>query len=787
MPTPKLEAAETPESKLVKYWCGQVEMSGKREKTFRKRGHELVEQYEAEKKLQNQFNILYSNTETLAPALYNSLPRPVVRRRHKNADVIAGQAAKLAENILVYLLDDGGREGTTFHDATESAVVDALVPGRGLTWFHFDAEIVKQEAAAAAASKEAQADADPSQDQTDPAPASERVKAEYVCTKQVPWESVRFGYGRTWAQVPWLGLIELMTREELIENFGKELGGKVPVIERTDAGDDDEEEGRKTSDADTTTGIKTACVYQIWDKAKRKVLFICPEYPEAPLKEIDDPLDLDGFYPCAQPLTFFRPIKGMVPRPLYAFYEDQAKELNRVTFRINKIIGALKVRGFYDQAMGEISRVLVADDNTLLPVDNSANMGPGGGSLEKSIWLMPLEKLIQVLQQLYIQREQIKSVIYEITGVSDILRGSSVASETATAQTIKAEWGGLRLKKGQKRVQSYVRDGMRIMLEIAVSKLPVEQLRSMSGLEFPLAAEKAQIKAQLQEFAMQTQGLPPSPQLQAQLQPLQAKLQQPSFEEILAPLQNDLKRKYLIDIETNSTVDAEATDDKKDIAEMMGALSQFIVGVGPLIQDGIMPFEAAQAMLLAIASRFRFGNEIEDKLKMMKPPQMPDPKQAEAAKKEVEKGQQMLVQEKEKLTAQASDLDMQAKELALERSFAMKELAMEKKYALKEIQLSRQEADQSLALREQGAQQKLDGKAQMIDGKAKEVQRTAAAVKSAPPPPKIEDIVGPIIAALQEGFAGMQAALVEEIGKSAKVQKRAVKQLDGSWATQVIQ
>ena len=47
---------------------------------------------------------------------------------------------------------------------------------------------------------------------------------------------------------------------------------------------------------------------------------------------------------------------------------------------------------------------------------------------------------------LYQQREQIKAVIYELTGLSDIARGASKASETLGAQQLKSQWGSIRLK-----------------------------------------------------------------------------------------------------------------------------------------------------------------------------------------------------------------------------------------------------------------------------------------------------------------------------------------------------
>ena len=90
----------------VKDWLEEIKDAEKRDKTFRKNGEEINDIYDGEKSDQIPFNILYSNTETLKPALYSQTPRPVVKRRH-NLEVSPAQAAaeKAGTRILEYFLD----------------------------------------------------------------------------------------------------------------------------------------------------------------------------------------------------------------------------------------------------------------------------------------------------------------------------------------------------------------------------------------------------------------------------------------------------------------------------------------------------------------------------------------------------------------------------------------------------------------------------------------------------------------------------------------------------------
>lgn len=804
------ENTETPESEDVRRWLDRIGESKKLEKDFRKEGTRIVDLYEAGKKLEYQFNILYSNTETMLPALYNSTPRPVVARRFKDEDPVGKAASLVTERTLEYLVDEGSGIYTSFDDLMKSAVLEALVPGRGLTRFKYDAKFEEVEnLAAAAISPEGEEEED------DAPPPPRDVKYEAVCGEEIPWDRFVHGNARKWKDVPWGAIQHFMTREELSRNFG-ELGARVPVTEMVQGDGDSPDSTDPKSKGEDLKNVKVAEVWEIWDKEAKEVLFISPQWKAGPLKEVPDPLQLSGFYPWPRPLGFVTKISSLIPVALYAMYEEQAKELNRVTVRINRLISALKVRGMYDATVEGIDKVLRAEDNTLIPAENVAALLANGNALEKAIWLFPLEKLIAVLQQLYVQRQQVKTVIYEITGIADIMRGSSVASETLGAQQIKNQWGTLRLKKTQKEVMRYCRDCLRIMAEIAVSKLSVETLKGMTGLPFPTAQEKQQYQAQIEQMKAQYQQITMAAQQQQRQPPappevppgVQKALSSPTWEDLLAILQDDLQRSYRIDIETNSTVDAEATEDKEDIGELLNAISQFLNGVAPLVENGSMPFGVAQGMLLAVVRRYRFGPELEDQLKQMKEPPKADPKAAEQQKAELQKAQQTVQAEQQKLADEQRELErktedaqrniaalqkeaeaeiaMQRKELEMEKAFALKELEMQKAFAAKQLDLQKQSADAAHEIAVQKSENKLQLKATVqgeqlkhqsdaVAGKAKEV-----AAKEQKLDPKT--LMEPVVAMLSESFQGMGDQLAEVL-TTVKRPKRAVKGADGSWST----
>ena len=67
-------------SETVQFWLDEIGAARKREKDFRKDGKRIREIYDGSKADETPFNILFSNTETMGPALYSAVPRPVVQR-----------------------------------------------------------------------------------------------------------------------------------------------------------------------------------------------------------------------------------------------------------------------------------------------------------------------------------------------------------------------------------------------------------------------------------------------------------------------------------------------------------------------------------------------------------------------------------------------------------------------------------------------------------------------------------------------------------------------------------
>jgi len=335
------------------------------------------------------------------------------------------------------------------------------------------------------------------------------------------------------------------------------------------------------------------------------------------------------------------------------------------------------------------------------------------GGFDRQIWLLPIEKLVQVAENLYKAREAIKQVIYELTGISDIIRGSNVASETATATQTKDKWGTLRLRKMQTVVANYIRDLFRIAVDAGTTQIPPEMWKKLTQLPIPTGEEQALAKQQLQYLqqqqqemaAMQQMGGEPLPPPKPPDPKLVAEAQGPTIEQIVERISSDVDRTFTINIQTSSTIDLDTAQDKNDVSEFMNALGQMLAGLQPLMGLGPAGLETIKALLTAVCQRYKFGLPVVDIIATLEPPPppKPDPKvEAELAKMKMEQqARQQELQTEGQLKqqeAQIATAELQGKLQLMEAELNIKkqELAMKEQ----ELQMKQRE----LGMKEQLAQ-----------------------------------------------------------------------------------
>ena len=202
------------------------------------------------------------------------------------------------------------------------------------------------------------------------------------------------------------------------------------------------------------------------------------------LDEKDDPLKLQEFFPCPRPLYATITNNTLVPVPDFTLYQDQAKILDTLTNRIRELSNMLQVKGVYDSSCDAvIARLFTEGTNgTLLPVKNWAAFAEKNG-LRGQVDVFDLAPIASALETAYRAMQQVTGQIYDITGISDIIRGQTQASETATAQQIEGQYASLRLRAFQDEVALFATDTLRLKAQIMCSKFAPQTFITMSAVE----------------------------------------------------------------------------------------------------------------------------------------------------------------------------------------------------------------------------------------------------------------------------------------------------------------
>lgn len=579
---------KTLEATDKQYWSDCIAQYNKDAQKWVDRCKKIVKHYKDERKDEQagiiRYNILWANIQTLKPALYAKDPHPEVERRFKDDDDLGRAASDILERCLAYSISNHG-----FGDIMRECVLDKLLVGRGVAWVRYvpsfkDAEeppMVTDDVG----TEEYGEDAD------EPQEVAQVIDFEYIAYDFVYFEDFGYSKSRTWEEVRAVWRRVFLDRDELIERFGEELGNAIPL-------------DHKAEDAPEDTTQKKATIYEIWDKCEKEAIWLSLEYPQV-LDKRKDPLGLSDFFPCPKPMFGTIANDSTIPVPDYALYQDQAIELDQLTQRIAMITKAIKVAGVYDASAKDIDR-LMSDGvtNQLIPVDNWAMFAEKGG-ISGAVSLLPMAEIAQTLMQLYEIRDRVKQDLYEISGMSDIIRGASDPNETATAQQIKSNYASVRLNDQQRDVQRFARDLLRIAGEIIPNLFQMETIKQICGVRLLTEQEKQFLQSAMQNPQMAQQ----IPQEQVAL------LSQPSWEQIEQLFKDQTQRNFRIDIETDSTIMQDAQQEQQARLEFVNTIGQVMQGAATIAQTTPQLLEPIKESIMFLIRGYKIGRSTESAFK----------------------------------------------------------------------------------------------------------------------------------------------------------------------------
>jgi hypothetical protein len=536
-----------------------------------------------------ELDLFWASYEILKPAIYAHVPKPVVSPRFKDRRPVKNKTAEILERTAISCLD------MSHVDETMKEVRDDLIfYNRGVLWITRD--------------------------------------GQKIFFEHLDRNDFRHEKGRKWAEVGWVARRAWMTRSEMRKRFKKtSQDAYKDAFVTTRRGDaDDQDRGQRDNS-------KKASVWEVWHKTDGKVYWVS-EGVDVLLDSANPHEDLQDFFPCPMPAYGTLERRSMVPVPDYLRYASHFTKIDTLTSRIYLLLEKVKMKGIA-AGSGDIRKAVEElfdsdDDETVIFVPTIQT------DISTLVQWLPIREIAETIQGLISARSQLIDDFYQLSGISDIMRGATEAEETLGAQQLKSQYGSVRVREKIQELQRIARDAVRIAAEMISENFTKDTLLDMSQMEIPTKADiKKQIdgveKAASQELKALTdqaeqalsQQQPQDPQ-QAQQAQQQFQQQQQAIiqkyapmlnaakaevpiEDVMDLLRDDKARGFAFEIEDGSTIWADEQAEKASRNEFMAAFATASQALMPLVQTGPEGATLAGAMLKFQLAPFRTGRELE--------------------------------------------------------------------------------------------------------------------------------------------------------------------------------
>ena len=617
----ELKAAEDNQKK----WVGQADKADKRY-----RGEMDASSGAGPSRL----NLYHATINTVLAVLYGQVPKVDVSRRFDDAnDDVARVSAEAFQRHLNTDIED---DADDFQREAKDCIQDWKITGLGVARLRYETEMEDV----------------PEDSSAEPViPAYQKKTSEDVCTESVHWRDFRWSPCRRWKEVRWVAFCNEMTRDALVDRFGEEIGKRVPLQSRK------YDDGSSLNN-DLKEAWSRARVWEIWDKESRKVHWFCEGFDRL-LDSKDDPMGLKGFFPCPRPLVANATTTKMMPKPDLELDRDLYDEIDTLADRLRELVSMARVSGAYNKAFPELGDILRSREGSLIGVSGWEALSEKGG-VGKQMEFVPLDAIVKAIEVLTSKLVEKIQLLYQATGLSDIMRGDSTRRETATEVRAKAGFASTRIQTDQDEVARFASDLQRLRAEIISRHYDEQTIIERSNLE------------------------------RVEVDPV---TKQPNLQLIDAAVQlikSDFWQ-YRIEVKADSIALRDYAALKAERVETIAALAGLFQQAVPMVQMGgpkIVPFlmEIGKWLIASCkgsqqleASFDRLADEAEAAAQQPPPPPQPDPKlQAAQVKADAEKTKAQIGVVQSVIDAKAH---MQKTGMDMQRAHSEHQMAMEKNAA----------------------------------------------------------------------------------------------------------
>lgn len=289
---------------------------------------------------------------------------------------------------------------------------------------------------------------------------------------------------RRWSQVKRVAFCEHYSPVDFKRIFGVSAYNKLPKNE--DPSTDDEDTG-------TSNKRRYITVYEYWDKWAKKCYWL-PENSDsfvAPNKyyvpdesDADDQpnglYDLAEFFPVPPPMMMNQATDEFWPVPEYYQIVEILDDIHTIFSRMASATRSIRTRLLFDANVDGLQQALnEAAEGDAFGVPNLAqSLNAAGGTLEAVVQYIPVEQVINGLNQLYTALEQRLNVVYKLTGTSDLLQGliTDPTQRTFGERQMTEKYALNQIADPQQKMVIFVKDCYELMCEMALKNFKDETL-----------------------------------------------------------------------------------------------------------------------------------------------------------------------------------------------------------------------------------------------------------------------------------------------------------------------
>jgi hypothetical protein len=409
-----------------------------------------------------RLNVFYSNVETLNSIICPVVPRVVIQKSSNKNDVLNvlerrfyTVCCEVVEKVLAYYIDNLSlREYTKFK-------YDWLITGRGILWVSY-------------------------KNLKDKGVVNEEVAIERVC-----WNDFAVDPKTKWSDVKWVARRFFLNKGEFISNFpGVDLS-KVTFSNYKTLLD---YEGEDIDFNLYATGDHFTEVWELWDKDTRHAMYLSQYYDDKMIKRIKVNEKREYFLPTPEPLMSIENNINLKPRSEMWAYIHELEGLSRASHRQDQLVDSMQAKAFCSSTFtdlatkineiteGYIATVNGLPSNALNPihyVDNEAK-----------------QKTIQGLAE---YQKKLMHNIYEVTGLTEVMRNVSV-EETATTARFRSKFGSMRLQMKQRLLADYMKQVYRLAANVVIRNFSVDTMKEVTSIDL---RQQSDINKELQQLMMQ--------------------------------------------------------------------------------------------------------------------------------------------------------------------------------------------------------------------------------------------------------------------------------------------